>query len=142
MMSMVTPPVALAAYTASAIAESSIMKTGLAAFRFALVGFALPYCFVLNPELLLLAPEGQSLAVSSVIASVILTALGILPLAAAVTGRLTRPLNFPSRAALVVSSGLLLFARNTSNVWIAATVGIMITVSLILIPALSGRRSD
>ncbi len=40
MMSMVTPPVALAAYTASAIAEAGIMQSGLAAFHFALIGFA------------------------------------------------------------------------------------------------------
>ena len=58
MMSMVTPPVALAAYTAAAIADANIMKTAFAAFRFSLVGFALPYAFVLRPELLLLNPEG------------------------------------------------------------------------------------
>ena len=38
MMAMVTPPVALAAYTAAAIAGTGIMQTGVAAFRFALVG--------------------------------------------------------------------------------------------------------
>ena len=58
MMAMVTPPVALAAYTAAAIAGTGIMQTGVAAFRFALVGFALPYAFVLKPELLLLSPDG------------------------------------------------------------------------------------
>ena len=42
MMSMVTPPVALAAYTGAAIAQADVMKAGLAAFRFALVGFLLP----------------------------------------------------------------------------------------------------
>ena len=44
MMSMVTPPVALAAYAASSIAGTRIMPTGVAAFRFALVGFTLPTC--------------------------------------------------------------------------------------------------
>ena len=58
MMSMVTPPVALAAYAASAIAGSGIMATGFAAFRFALVGFALPYAFVLRPALLWLSESG------------------------------------------------------------------------------------
>ncbi|MCH8021593.1 TRAP transporter fused permease subunit, partial [candidate division KSB1 bacterium] len=58
MMSMVTPPVALAAYTAATIAGAGIMQTAFAAFRFALVGFALPYAFVLRPELLLLSPDG------------------------------------------------------------------------------------
>ncbi len=39
MMSMVTPPVALAGYASASIAESPIMKTSFAAFRFSLVGF-------------------------------------------------------------------------------------------------------
>ena len=42
MMSMVTPPVALAAYAAASIAGTSIMPTAFAAFRFAIVGFTLP----------------------------------------------------------------------------------------------------
>ena len=46
MMSMVTPPVALAAYAAASIANCDIMRTALAAFRFALVGFTLPFMFV------------------------------------------------------------------------------------------------
>ncbi|MCB1036331.1 MAG: TRAP transporter fused permease subunit, partial [Acidobacteria bacterium] len=54
MMSMVTPPVALAAYTAASIAGSNIWKTSVAAFSFALVGFTLPFMFVYRPELLLL----------------------------------------------------------------------------------------
>ena len=55
---MVTPPVALAAYAAAAIAGSGVMATGIAAFRFALVGFALPYAFVLRPALLWLNADG------------------------------------------------------------------------------------
>jgi TRAP transporter 4TM/12TM fusion protein len=140
MMSMVTPPVALAAYTASAIAQSGIMESGLAAFRFALVGFALPYCFVLNPELLLLSPDGGMPALGSIIVAVTLTVLGIIPLAIAVTGNAGYSLSVPSRAALVLSSGLLLFAQNTPNVWVAAATGAAITTFLVIVPALSRRR--
>lgn len=140
MMSMVTPPVALAAYTASAIAESGVMASGLAAFRFALIGFALPYCFVMNPELLLLAPVGGTLTISAVAAAVVLTALGIIPLAASVTGRFSGRLTYPARIALFVASGLLLFARSTPSVWIAAAIGITLTV-LILAPRRSPRES-
>ncbi|MHC4878198.1 MAG: TRAP transporter permease [Planctomycetota bacterium] len=53
MMSMVTPPVALAAYASASIAEAPIMKTAFAAFRFSLVGFTLPFMFVYRPELTL-----------------------------------------------------------------------------------------
>lgn len=63
MMSMVTPPVALAAYASASLAESPIMKTGFAAFRFALVGFTLPFMFVYRPELLLMStlPKANAL---------------------------------------------------------------------------------
>ena len=58
MMSMVTPPVALAAYASASIAEAKIMPTALAAFRFSLVGFTLPFMFVYRPSLLLMNPDG------------------------------------------------------------------------------------
>lgn len=59
MMSMVTPPVALAAYASASIADAPIMKTSFAAFAFSLVGFSLPFMFVYRPELTLQsnAPE-------------------------------------------------------------------------------------
>jgi TRAP transporter 4TM/12TM fusion protein len=59
MMSMVTPPVALAAYASASIAGSRIMPTALAAFRFSLVGFTLPFMFVYRPELLLMSDKPE-----------------------------------------------------------------------------------
>ena len=61
MMAMVTPPVALAAYATASIAGSGVMQTGIAAFRFALVGFTLPYMFVYRPALLLMSADGGRL---------------------------------------------------------------------------------
>ena len=86
MMSMVTPPVALAAYAASGLAGSSFWSTSLAAFRFALAGFALPYLFVYRPQLLMLAADGGPASVAAIALAVGLAVLGILPLAAAVAG--------------------------------------------------------
>ena len=111
-------PVALAAYTASAIARSGVMQSGLAAFRFALIGFALPYCFVLNPELLLLAEDGGAPALSAIFAAVACTLLGIVPLAGGVTGQLRGNLHPLLRLLLLAASGLLLFARNTPSAWV------------------------
>ena len=135
MMSMVTPPVALAAYTASAIARAGVMQSGLAAFRFALIGFALPYCFVLNPELLLLSPDGGELAPSAVFAAVACTLLGIVPLAGGVTGQLRGNLHLLLRLLLLLASGLLLFARNTPNALVALIIGIALTAAIALIPS-------
>ncbi|MCH8828518.1 MAG: TRAP transporter fused permease subunit [Planctomycetes bacterium] len=67
MMSMVTPPVALAAYATASLANARIMPTALAAFRFALVGFTLPFMFIYRTELLLLSdlPEPVNLRTDS-----------------------------------------------------------------------------
>ena len=103
MMSMVTPPVALAAYTAAAIAKASIMQTGVTAFRFALVGFALPYAFVLHPELLLLSSD-----IFAIIVNILIVLLGILPLSAAAAGHAFAPLPTYQRI-LLLAAALLLF---------------------------------
>jgi len=108
MMSMVTPPVALAAYTAASIARSGIMKTAFAAFRFALVGFTLPYMFVLRPALLMLDSEGGNAAIGDVLIATGLAVLGILPLAACIAGYLFARLSWPFRALLLVAAILLL----------------------------------
>jgi len=108
MMSMVTPPVALAAYTAASIARSSIMKTAFAAFRFALVGFTLPYMFVLRPALLMLDSAGKPAPVGEIFVAVLLAVLGIVPLAGCIAGYLFGRLGGAPRALLLLSALLLL----------------------------------
>ena len=51
-ISNVTPPVALAAYTASGIAQCNPSKCGFTAFKLALKGFILPFVFEYNHVLL------------------------------------------------------------------------------------------
>jgi TRAP transporter 4TM/12TM fusion protein len=108
MMSMVTPPVALAAYAAASIAGSGIMRTGLAAFRFALVGFTLPYMFVLRPSLLMLDNTGSAAAALDVVGAVVLAVLGIVPFAAGIAGYLFTSLSPALRLLLFAASALLL----------------------------------
>ena len=115
MMSMVTPPVALAAYTAAAIAGSQILKTGLAAFRFASIGFVLPYAFVLRPELLMLAPTGGAASIGAVLINLVTTVIGVGALAAAVAGYLRTPLGAASRLLLAAASTVFLFAGPTPD---------------------------
>lgn len=107
MMAMVTPPVALAAYAAASIAGSDIMKTGLTAFRFALVGFTLPYIFVFRPELLLLSAEGTA-SFSAVAQAVIVAVLGITAFAAGMAGYLFRRATTMDRILFFLAAALLL----------------------------------
>ncbi|MBW2275950.1 MAG: TRAP transporter fused permease subunit [Deltaproteobacteria bacterium] len=117
MMSMVTPPVALAGYAASSIAGSKLIETSTSAFRFALVGFTLPYMFVFRPELLMLTSDGRTAAVSDILLSTGLAAAGILALAAAIAGFVKRPLSAPARLAFLLVAGLLLNPGGRAVFW-------------------------
>jgi TRAP-type uncharacterized transport system fused permease subunit len=109
MMSMVTPPVALAAYTSASIAGTGVLAASWASFRYALVGFTLPYMFVFRPELLLLAAEGETLSPLRVVYALVAAVLGIVALAATMAGYLRQPLSLGWRAGLGVSAALLLY---------------------------------
>jgi TRAP transporter 4TM/12TM fusion protein len=116
MMSMVTPPVALAAYAAGTIAGAGIMQTAFAAFRFALVGFTLPYMFVFRPELLMLDAAGEPAAPLRITVAVLLAVVGILPFAAGIAGYLFNRLSVLQRSLLVLSAGLLLVPAPSTDV--------------------------
>ncbi len=119
MMSMVTPPVALAAYAAGSIAGASIMDTGLAAFRFALVGFTLPYMFVFRPELMMLDSTGQPAGLVAIALAVAAAVIGIVPFAAGIAGRLFGPLNATQRAACFAAAVLLLLPSDGPLLFVA-----------------------
>ncbi len=48
-----TPPVAITAYTAAAIAESDPNETGFTAFKLGLAAYLIPFKFILNPSIVL-----------------------------------------------------------------------------------------
>jgi TRAP-type uncharacterized transport system fused permease subunit len=113
MMSMVTPPVALAAYTAASIAGTNIMRSVFASFRFSLVGFTLPFMFVFRPQLLMMGPDGGSSSIVSTLFAVAMALLGIFPLAVGIAGYLWSPLSLAVRTALLSAAALLLYPGGT-----------------------------
>ena len=128
MMSMVTPPVALAAYAAAAIAGSGIMATGFAAFRFALVGFALPYAFVMRPALLWLNSDGDIPGLWTVFGNFSLTLFGTVIFAAAIAGYVFNRLALWTRGILFAAALILFFIpTDVQFVWIH---GIVIVASI------------
>ncbi len=137
MMAMVTPPVALAAYAAASIAGSDIMKTSWAAFRFALVGFTLPYIFVFRPELLLLSMSGGLPPVTDILAAVIIAVMGILLFAAGISGFLFSRTPVVERVLLFVAAALLLAPGPTVMVLgfpvhVLDASGVVLAVPLVL----------
>jgi TRAP-type uncharacterized transport system fused permease subunit len=53
MMSMITPPVAIAAFAGATLSGSDPMRTGYAAMRFGWLAFVIPFMFVISPTLLM-----------------------------------------------------------------------------------------
>lgn len=53
MLSMITPPIALAAFAAASIGGADQHKTGIAAFRFGWLSYFLPFFFIYKPGLML-----------------------------------------------------------------------------------------
>ena len=107
LMSMVTPPVALAAYTAASIAGRAIMETSFAAFRFCAGRLRLPFLFVYRPQLLMLDPAGDVASWITIAVAFGIAALGIVPLAAAIAGHFVRPLGAVQRLPLLLAAGLM-----------------------------------
>ncbi|WP_233192895.1 TRAP transporter permease [Acidimangrovimonas sediminis] len=80
MLSYITPPVALAAITASSIAKSPPMKTGVYAMRLGGILFILPFIFVYDPALIMVGGWGE------ILTRLILSALAIWAMTTAMEG--------------------------------------------------------
>lgn len=86
-LSMITPPVAMAAYAAAHIAQASPMKVGWAACKLGWPAFVLPFLFAWSPALLL---QGEPAEVGLAVASAVVgTWLG----SAAIAGQFFNPLS-------------------------------------------------
>lgn len=104
-MSALTPPVAVAAYAASAIAEENPLRIALVAVRIALAAFLLPFAFIFDPALLL---NGSMFEIVSATA---LAAAGLALIVIAMEGYVRVPLGTATRLAVLVMGLALLFAR-------------------------------
>ncbi len=102
-LSDLTPPDAITAFAAANLAGSEMMSTGIEAFKLGIAGFLVPFAFVFQPALLL---QGGWL---SIMKAFVLTALGVVCLAAALIGFLWRPISGAQRALLAGAAVLLVF---------------------------------
>ncbi|MGE0628590.1 MAG: TRAP transporter permease [Hyphomicrobiaceae bacterium] len=101
-MSAMTPPVAVAAYAASAIANENPLAIAVAAVKLSLAAFLLPFSFVFSPGLLL---NGSIIDIALM---TVVVAAGLILLCIASEGYLRRPLPVWSRL-LVAAGGIGLF---------------------------------
>jgi TRAP-type uncharacterized transport system fused permease subunit len=104
-MADLTPPVALAAFAASAIAKASPMRIGLLCLRLAAAGFVVPYMMVYDPALLLQTTSPLAVVYVTVKA---LLAVGLW--GAAAIGYLWAPLHWAERVLATAAAFLLVVA--------------------------------
>jgi TRAP transporter 4TM/12TM fusion protein len=128
-ISALTPPVALAAFAAAAIARAPMWEVGLQSVRFSIAGYIIPYMFVYGPPLLL---QGGWLEIAWAVVS---AAIGTLALAAAVQGWLLRRVGLLQRVALLISALALIKPGLLTDL-----VGLTLLASVV-IPQYLARRS-
>jgi TRAP transporter 4TM/12TM fusion protein len=86
MMSMTTPPVAVAAFAAASIIHADFMRTGLAGVRFGWSAYIVPFLFVWSPTLLM---QGAAFDVIMAFATAV---MGIYLVSVCVVGFMVRPI--------------------------------------------------
>lgn len=123
-LSMVTPPVALASYAAAGLAGAGPMTTSLVAFRMSFVCFLVPFAFVADPALLAQGTIGQILIASAgLLVSTAVWAVGLV-------GYLRRSLAWGDRI-LLMSCGLAAIVAPTGTLpW---DIGITVAVAFLTI---------
>ncbi|HET7671822.1 MAG TPA: TRAP transporter fused permease subunit [Burkholderiales bacterium] len=113
MMSLITPPVAPAAYVAAAIAGSPSMATGWTAMRFGWSSYIVPFIFVYAPAMLMKGSWTDIIVVT-------LTSLGgIWLICAAMVGFFTRVLPGGMRILFAAAGIMLLLPHQASSLMLA-----------------------
>lgn len=110
MMSMITPPIAIAAYAASSIADERPLGVAFTAMRYAWIAYLVPFIFVFRPEFLLSRVHFETIGLVEVLVG---TVLLVLIMNGAFSGYLKGRLNIILRGLLLLSGVVVLLAITT-----------------------------
>jgi len=114
-LSVITPPVALASYTAASVAGSDPWKTGIYGFKLALAAYIVPFFFVYNQALL---GQGEFWRIGLAMASGLLGTFG---LAAAIEGWIFAGIKWLERLFMACGAILLIFPG-----WLTDGLGLLL----------------
>ena len=136
MMSMITPPIALAAFAAASIAKAPAMATGWAAMRFGWSAYVIPVLFVFSPTLLL---QGQTWDITIAIAS---AGMGVWLVSSALAGYFSGHLSVAMRIGFA-AFGLIALIPATAFAGAALTdiVGVIGGVGLMALDVMRNRTA-
>ncbi|MBI3262580.1 MAG: TRAP transporter fused permease subunit [Acidobacteria bacterium] len=131
-LSEVSPPVGLSPLAASAITGANFYRAMMAAWRYTLPVFLVPFAFTSGPSGLALLMQGT---VSEILVAVVTAAVGLAAVVFGAAGWFRHPIGWTARALFVASGGLLFYAGLTQDI-----VGIALFVVAVVL-ALRAPRS-
>jgi TRAP transporter 4TM/12TM fusion protein len=115
-LSMITPPVALASFTAAGLAGSNTMRTSLIAFRICMVSFFIPFAFAFDTHLL-----GFGSPIMIIVACITLL-VATSAWAIALVGYLAGPLGLFQRLVFGIGSLAIIFYPTGTPVWVGGVI--------------------
>jgi TRAP transporter 4TM/12TM fusion protein len=121
MLSMITPPVALASFAAAGIVKENPFKVGLEAMKFGLMLLVLPFIFAYKPALLAIGTPLE------IMATFITILISFLPLSIAFIGYSNRALGYAERLLYLLSAALILIPEVYTSI-----VGLAIFLLLLM----------
>lgn len=121
MLSMITPPVALASFAAAGIVKENPFKVGLEAMKFGLMLLVLPFIFAYKPALLAIGTPLE------IMATFIIILISFFPLSIAFIGYSNRALGYVERLLYLLSAALILIPEVYTSI-----VGLAIFLLLLM----------
>jgi len=126
MLSMITPPVALAAFTAASIAGSEPMRTGVTALRLGWAAYLIPFLFVIDPSFILAGD------ISNILLTLVTAVIGIALVSMGVIGYADRLLGWVERLLYMFAGlGLLLPAMAFTGAQWSDLLGAVLALALL-----------
>ncbi len=137
MLSMITPPVALAAFAAANISGAGVMETGWAACRIGWAKFVLPFMFVFSPTLLLIGDT------QNVVWDTVTALIGVYYVTVGIVGFFQRDMGVVLRLVMIVTGGVALIPDASVGLVIPgmfSTLGVIIGGAVLVWEYIACRR--
>lgn len=136
MMSLITPPVAIAAFFAASIAKAPPMATGWTSMRFGWTAYVVPFLFVFSPSLLL---QGNAF---DLVVDVVTALAGVWLISACLIGYFCRPMAIVTRLGYFVLGAMLMIPNEITSymIWINAA-GAALGIALVAWDIASAKKT-
>jgi len=127
MLSMITPPICIAAFAGAALADANPMRTGYTSMRLGIIAYLVPFIFVFDPLLLFQGPAHL------IVLAVTTAIFGTVVIGIAMAGYFVRPMGWLNRLLLALSGIALLIPPGGAIAysWVANAVGGIVAVAII-----------